>query len=211
MLIFRNPPNERRPGFTLVEALVVFGIMAIVMAVIAPIGMTRIRQSQLSALKSTLEALQNGIIRYKTDVTKNPARLQLLSNSPVGQKDACDVGLSLTNANKWRGPYVSLNHIADPPRPDTVGVTSNDWYLRDLMVRTPASIPVGQSVSSTGRLAIEITGMRTADATYLNTLIDGLIVPPLNGVADTAGSLRWTGVASGFTVSTTFGFVIYGC
>lgn len=185
-----------------------FAIMAIVMAVIAPIGMTRIRQSQLSALKSTLEGLQAGVINYKTDVTKYPARLQLLSNSPVGQKDACDAGLSLTNANRWRGPYVSLNHIADPPRPDTIGVTSNDWYLRDLMVRTPST---AATASSTAKLAIEISAMRSADATYLNTLIDGLIVPPLNGSADTAGTLRWTGVTSGYTVSTTYNFVIYGC
>ena len=184
--------------------------MAILIAVMGPVAMTRIRQTQLSALKSTLEGLQDGIINYHTNVSKWPGRLQYLVENPTGGKDACDVGLSLTNANKWRGPYASFSHIdyATAPPSDTIGVTSGDWYLRDLMVRTPAT---ALTASSTGRLEIQISSMRSADATYLNTLVDGLVVPPLNGSADTAGTVRWTGVTSGYTVSTTYGFIIVGC
>lgn len=204
----RNGGIRRHRGFTLIEALVVFAIMAIVMAVMAPVAMTRLRQSQLGALKSTLEGLQQGVINYHTDVTKYPRRLQLLLENPTGGKDGCNAGLSASNANKWRGPYVALNHPYSGAGVDTIGITTADWYVRDSMVRTPST---AATVSSTGRIDIEISAMRSADATYLNTLIDGLVVPPLNGSADTAGSLRWTGVTSGLTVSTTFGFIIVGC
>jgi hypothetical protein len=182
--------------------------MAIVIAVMAPLAMNRIRQSQLSSLKSTLDGLQTAILGFRADVTKYPRRLQLLMENPTGGKDACSVGLSATNANKWRGPYVSLSHPYPGAGPDTIGVTVADWYLRDSLIRTPST---AATASSTGRLEIEISPLRSADATYLNTLIDGLIVPPLSGQADTAGSLRWVGVSGGYTLSTTYGFIIAGC
>lgn len=201
-------------GFSIVEALMALAIIGIVITVMLPVVMTRIREQQLSTLKSTLENVQTGLINFDADVGKFPLRLQYLSNAPSGVKDICNqntiTGGSTGLGIKWRGPYIVASHVYRGTGPDTIGLAVADWVLRDSLQRTP--LTPTNIISTTGRLAIEISpNLSSDDATDLNTLIDGTTVPPRNGTADTAGAIRWTSITSGFAVSTTFGFVIAGC
>jgi type II secretory pathway pseudopilin PulG len=183
-------------------------IIGIIIAVMVPGALNRIRGNQLTSLKSTLENIQAAIVNFHTDVTKYPLNLEYLSDNPTGGKDICGVGIATANANKWRGPYISLKHPYSGAGADTMGIVSTDWVIRNTMTRNPTT---AATASATGRVFIEISPMRSADATELNQLVDGTTVPPLNGTADTSGVVEWTGVTNGLTVSTTWSFLVGGC
>lgn len=189
------------------EILVALAIVAVMVATMSTTMIGYWRESQISTLATSLNAMQTGIIQFRTNVTRYPSRLYNLQITPIGEKDLCGiVNISFTNANNWRGPYFTLQPIGQP---DTVGFAQGDWIVNDTLVRTPTT---ASSTTSTGRLDIQIPEMRVEDANELNDLVDGpsTAVPPQSGNTDTAGTVRWGTVTSGLT-RVKYGFVIAGC
>lgn len=200
------PPIRRRPGFTAPEIIMAIAIIAIILAVLVPSLTRGIRVAEINSLAQNLDGFRTAIQRFKGNVTKYPGSLFDLQLRPVGSLDACGVGISLTNWNKWAGPYVSLSAVGSP---DTTGVAAAEWVVSDTLVRTPATAATG---TSPGRLDMQIADMKLEDANSLNDIVDGVTgnIPPQSAGTDTAGIVRWGTVTNGVT-TVKYGLAIAGC
>lgn len=194
-----------RRAFTLVEALVALVIIAGLTALIAPVISDRIRATQISSLATTLENVRTGILNFRTDVGRYPGKLYMLQRRPNGDPDICSATIGSAVALLWRGPYIALRHAQLGGSPDATGLAAGDYQLNDAFVRTVAT------ATSMQLLAVQVPNVRIADANRLNTLVDGLTVPPQAAGADTAGAIRWA--APGTAISTTINYIIptLGC
>jgi prepilin-type N-terminal cleavage/methylation domain-containing protein len=179
-----------RRGFTAVEILVSLAIVAILTGIVVPQITGRIRESRRSALAQTLFGLTQGIAEYKKAVTRYPSRLSLLTAAPVAgsSQDACGAVLSATNANNWRGPYVSRQLLA-------TGIPMGDGNISDVLQHVPGPPTY---------LLINTTNVDEEIALLLEAELDG-------GVASsTAGTIRYTTPAQG-QVTLSYALPISGC
>ncbi|MBK1662685.1 type II secretion system major pseudopilin GspG [Paracraurococcus ruber] len=98
-------PRSRRPGFTLVELLVVLVILGLLAAVAAPQAMRYLGGAKQDAAKLQLQGLATAIDLYRLDVGRYPSReegLAALTQRPPGQE-------------RWNGPYVrKAEQLQDP-------------------------------------------------------------------------------------------------
>ena len=91
-----------RRGFSLVELIVVIGIILILIAIILPVAHHRITDAKLSRLASELRTLRRAVIMYYSDTGRLPDTLDNLfmrtSAIPTG----------------WRGPYIDRRPFEYP-------------------------------------------------------------------------------------------------
>ncbi|MEQ1528056.1 MAG: type II secretion system major pseudopilin GspG [Methylococcales bacterium] len=83
-------------GFTLLELLVVLGIIAMLAGIVGPQVMKHMGESKTKAAKVQIEDLAASLDMYKLDLGKYPTSeqgLQALITSPEGAK-------------RWNGPYL---------------------------------------------------------------------------------------------------------
>ena len=83
-------------GFTLLELLVVLGIIAMLAGIVGPQVMKHMGESKTKAAKVQIEDLAAALDMYKLDLGKYPTSeegLKALIESPEG-------------ANRWNGPYL---------------------------------------------------------------------------------------------------------
>lgn len=97
---------HNREGFTLIEILVVLGILGLLMAVLIPGTMYYIAQAKYTAANSKMQRIQAGIQMYNLATGKYPKSLTDLVRKPADQKVAA----------KWRGPYgvKDIDDLEDP-------------------------------------------------------------------------------------------------
>jgi general secretion pathway protein G len=97
--------QTRRPGFTLVELLVVLVILGLLAAVAAPQAMRYIGGAKQDAAKLQLQGLATAIDLYRLDIGRYPSReegLAALVQKPAGLE-------------RWNGPYVrKAEQLQDP-------------------------------------------------------------------------------------------------
>ncbi len=182
--------RSRWAGFTAVEILVSLAIVAILSAIVVPEIMGRIRESRRSALSQTLFGLTQGISEYKKATTRYPFQLSLLTRPPIANtdKDACGTFLSPTNANNWRGPYVSRQLLA-------TGIPMGDGTIIDALERT-SSTPT--------YLLMNVTNVDTEIALLLESELDGAVANP------STGTIRYTTPVAG-QVTLSYSIPISGC
>jgi general secretion pathway protein G len=97
--------NRKQTGFTLLELLVVLGIIAMLAGLVGPQVMKHMGESKVKAAKVQIEDLAQTLDMYKLDVGSYPTSdqgLNALIESPDG-------------AQRWNGPYLRKSKIPLDP------------------------------------------------------------------------------------------------
>jgi general secretion pathway protein G len=113
MLCYLQTAGRKRnkPGFTLVELLVVIVVLAILAAIVLPKFMQSSARSKESALKSDLKLIRNAISLFQTDIGKYPNTLADLAETEKTKVKGADG--AVVNAADWHGPYID-SVVTDP-------------------------------------------------------------------------------------------------
>jgi general secretion pathway protein G len=97
--------NNTEDGFTLVELLVVLGIIALLAAVVAPQVIRYVSDARVETAKVQLKNIESALELYYLDAGQYPTNeqgLDALVTAPAG-------------IETWRGPYIKLKKgIVDP-------------------------------------------------------------------------------------------------
>jgi len=97
--------TRKQTGFTLLELLVVLGIIAMLAGLVGPQVMKHMGESKVKAAKVQLEDLAQTLDMYKLDVGSYPTSeqgLNALIESPDG-------------AQRWNGPYLRKSKVPLDP------------------------------------------------------------------------------------------------
>lgn len=97
--------NRKQTGFTLLELLVVLGIIAMLAGLVGPQVMKHMGESKVKAAKVQIEDLAQTLDMYKLDVGSYPTSEQGL-NALVESPDG---------AQRWNGPYLRKSKIPLDP------------------------------------------------------------------------------------------------
>jgi general secretion pathway protein G len=101
----KNNNTHKQTGFTLLELLVVLGIIAMLAGLVGPQVMKHMGESKVKAAKVQLEDLAQTLDMYKLDVGSYPTSeqgLNALIESPDG-------------AQRWNGPYLRKSKVPLDP------------------------------------------------------------------------------------------------
>lgn len=101
----KNRACRVQSGFTLLELLVVLGIIALLAGIVGPQVMKHMGASKTKAAKVQIEDLSAALDMYKLDVGKYPTAeqgLDALVEKPSESK-------------RWNGPYLRKNNVPQDP------------------------------------------------------------------------------------------------
>lgn len=97
--------RKKQGGFTLLELLVVLGIIALLAGIVGPQVMKHMGTANLRAAKVQIEDLSAALDMYKLDVGRYPTSeqgLDALVEKPV-------------DVNRWNGPYLRKSKVPLDP------------------------------------------------------------------------------------------------
>jgi len=100
-------PAGRRPGFTLIEILVVIAVIAVLAALVAPNVFQHVGTAKDAAARSQIEMLGAALDAYRLDNGRYPTSeqgLDALWQEPTAEP----------RPTNWRGPYLRKAVPADP-------------------------------------------------------------------------------------------------
>jgi general secretion pathway protein G len=97
--------NHKESGFTLLELLVVLGIIAMLAGIVGPQVMKHMGESKVKAAKVQIEELVAALDMYKLD----------LGSYPTGEQGLKALIESPSNAKYWNGPYLRKAKIPVDP------------------------------------------------------------------------------------------------
>lgn len=101
------PAMKCRPGFTLIEILVVLAVIAVLAALVAPNVFDRLGQAKSDAAKAQIEMLGAALDAYRLDNGRYPTTdqgLEALWEEPTFEP----------LPRNWRGPYLRRDVPTDP-------------------------------------------------------------------------------------------------
>ncbi len=97
--------NKQESGFTLLELLVVLGIIALLAGIVGPQVMKHMGASKTKAARVQVEDLSASLDMYKLDVGKYPTTEQGLA--ALVEKPA--------TSKRWNGPYLRKSKVPQDP------------------------------------------------------------------------------------------------
>ncbi|MCK4841548.1 MAG: type II secretion system major pseudopilin GspG [Methylococcales bacterium] len=97
--------SNKEQGFTLLELLVVLGIIAMLAGIVGPQVMKHMGASKTKATRVQVEDLSAALDMYKLDVGKYPTSEQGLS--ALVEKPA--------DSKRWNGPYLRKSKVPQDP------------------------------------------------------------------------------------------------
>ena len=100
----RRRSRAQRRGFTLIEILLVLGILVVMGSIVGVSVLTMQANAYNRAAKTQLHAFDSAITQYQLDIGQPPATLDALVNPPD----------DLPNPDKWKGPYLPKAVPMDP-------------------------------------------------------------------------------------------------
>ena len=96
---------HKQSGFTLLELLVVLGIIAMLAGIVGPQVMKHLGESKIKTAKVQIEELVATLDMYKLD----------LGNYPTSEQGLKTLIESPDNAKNWNGPYLRKSKIPVDP------------------------------------------------------------------------------------------------
>lgn len=188
----KNQVMRRRKGATLFWLIVLFGIVATLMALSIPALMTYDRLARVERTQEMLEVLRLAIFNsgasatetvFRQRVQNNPGRLSQLiepifRNDAVNYPDGCSTAFANNDETRWRawGPF--LDFAFDP----AVGLTTPMGIFENNLVReTPG-----------GAVVLLTALMPDADLDEI-LMLDAIYDTPANA-GPTAGLVRWDNI-----------------
>jgi general secretion pathway protein G len=101
----RPPPGrpgsaKRQGGFTILEIVIVFILIAGIMAFVGPKLFEQMNKAKSTEAKIRMQSLAGNIEMYKLEVGRYPENLQALVKQPAG-------------VDKWAGPYAKEPDLKD--------------------------------------------------------------------------------------------------
>lgn len=184
----------RRPGFTMVELVVVLAILAGLAAVVLPQMLGQGREGRTAALAQSLTSLRESIYEYRADVRRYPTNLRYLSSQPSSANDFCGRNVPSSFLDEWMGPYTKEAVTAD-------GIQLYAAVIQDTLKTEPASFSPGQA----GSILVTVDAVDSLIADELEQTYDGESSPDF-----TDGTIRWTGTSAG-QGTLEFALPIKGC
>ena len=103
-------PQRRRRGFTLMEMLIVLGILVVVFALAAPRFFGAREKANKNAAKVQVEAFRGALDKYKFDTRHYPSTeegLQALFKKPAESEEG--------SVDDWDGPYMNKPALPKDP------------------------------------------------------------------------------------------------
>lgn len=92
--------DRRERGFTILEIIIVFVLLAGIMAFVGPKIFDQLGKAKSGEAKMRMQSLVGNIELYKLEVGKYPDNLQALIRNP--------------GSDKWGGPYAKEPDLKDP-------------------------------------------------------------------------------------------------
>jgi general secretion pathway protein G len=93
-------PSRRERGFTILEIVIVFILLASIMAFVGPKIFEQMGRAKSSEAKIRIQQLVGQIEMYKLEVGRYPDSLQSLVKQPAG-------------VDRWNGPYAKDTDLKD--------------------------------------------------------------------------------------------------
>lgn len=103
--VMKNRRKKAEQGFTLLEMLVVLGIIAMLAGLVGPQVMKQLGGAKSKTAKVQIEDLSATLDMYRLDMGKYPTTEQGLQ-ALVERPD---------DAKRWNGPYLSKNKVPQDP------------------------------------------------------------------------------------------------
>lgn len=106
--------NNRRRGFTLVEILIVLGIMVFLLAMVGPRLLGSKQKADIQATKTQIGLFEQCLQSYVVDMNTFPdteSGLMALIEKPEGSAE----GEGETKKDKWAGPYLQKTSLPKDP------------------------------------------------------------------------------------------------
>ncbi|MBU1702393.1 MAG: type II secretion system protein GspG [Candidatus Eisenbacteria bacterium] len=97
---------KRNAGFTMIEAIVIVGILAVLAGILTPLVIQEVGKSKVSRAKSDMEAISTAFNQYYMDTTFWPSKWTGSSND---EQDLVAFSCLYSNTeglNTWDGPYM---------------------------------------------------------------------------------------------------------
>jgi len=134
--------KKSRKAFTLVELLVVIGIIALLVSIVVPALNTAKMVAKKAALKTTFHTLETGLEQFKTDMGAYPE--SAYRDPAITLNGSTLAGFVDMGAHRLAEAMFGL---------DRLGYQQNHWYqVSDGTVGTPV-IPAGTPIDGTGGVA----------------------------------------------------------
>ena len=95
-----TPRSRRQRGFTILEIVIVFILLAGIMAFVGPKIFEQMGRAKSQEARIRMQHLAGQIEIYKLEVGKLPENLQALVKQPPG-------------TDKWNGPYIKEDELKD--------------------------------------------------------------------------------------------------
>ena len=92
--------SRRQRGFTILEIVIVFVLLAGIMAFVGPRIFAKLGQAKSAEQRIRTQSLVGDIEMYKLEVGRYPDNLQALVSQPAG-------------VDKWNGPYAKPEDLKD--------------------------------------------------------------------------------------------------
>ena len=201
-------PTRRRSGFTLIETIVTVGILAVLAAFVVPTVIQKAGVGDPVKVQNDLNTVRSGLETFATDSKAGfPQLLNSLTATPVSNTSRLIDSTKIADGeiSKWNGPYIGATISSTTKDSIATGYTAymmNFVHRFDIANNAPEHDSLGAVIAAfhatnTIFAAVEIHGLTYAQATALNTLIDGVGDVNQADSSNTTGRLRYAAPVSG--------------